>query len=537
MHRKNMLHIIAVLLSTLLVIQNVGCAKNVIAPTSEESIAAAEEENLEAQSDESSSAEPINTAVQRIKPYIPFADSEEFGYPVKMGVRVIFDNGRKIIQHSDIRIELHGVDNVGDIPDGESSAPEGEEPLEEEVTEEIQTAEQDASDEESYYEEESYTESSGGGYTPEDTYVAPAEPSETGAGYSGASTAATRKRAADPSEIGWLEIIEDVLEDGEYVMDMSGISNPYGPVERIIWSYLNDYFRDYYEGVLHFEDDPFNIEVVGDKAIITLSEAGKKMVTIEEYVVQTFGIATYGNDWDTVYETMNRVRNNMTYDLGYEEATLEEAVTARRGVCWAYSQIGMILLNAEGIPARTIFGTVDFASDYHEWIEAYIDGAWHAVDFTWGEIDSGAYVEGTGTNPTRAYEDVVESMEEEKEKYGSDTPVADPNDGGSNTPAADPNDSESNTPAADPNDGGSEASASDASADAEYEAWYAAKRAHMDEVWARLKEALPPEDFSCSWQWFDDYDTWLRRVEDDSPAGRTYYMWDFNTGTYVATPE
>jgi len=62
-----------------------------------------------------------------------------------------------------------------------------------------------------------------------------------------------------------------------------------------------------------------------------------------------------------------------------------------RGDCTEFADLLTTLARSQGIPATTVFGLAyadgpEPAFAYHAWNELYVDGAWLAVDPTWGEL-------------------------------------------------------------------------------------------------------------------------------------------------------
>jgi len=90
---------------------------------------------------------------------------------------------------------------------------------------------------------------------------------------------------------------------------------------------------------------------------------------------------------ETVKSIYDWVKQNIRYagfiadDLGAAYALRE-----RRGDCTEYAYLTVALARAAGVPARAVGGYVleqDStlrASDYHNWAEVYVDGAWLLVD-------------------------------------------------------------------------------------------------------------------------------------------------------------
>lgn len=90
---------------------------------------------------------------------------------------------------------------------------------------------------------------------------------------------------------------------------------------------------------------------------------------------------------DTTRAVYDWVRTRLSY-AGYvaEELGALYALTHRSGDCTEYADLVVALCRANGIPARFVGGYVVQgdglvrSSDYHNWAEAYFDGAWQIVD-------------------------------------------------------------------------------------------------------------------------------------------------------------
>lgn len=92
-------------------------------------------------------------------------------------------------------------------------------------------------------------------------------------------------------------------------------------------------------------------------------------------------------DSDTARAIFDWVRGNLTY-AGYlaDERGAAQALSDLRGDCTEYADLAAALARACGIPARVVGGFVTDrdatprASDYHDWTEMYLHGAWRLVD-------------------------------------------------------------------------------------------------------------------------------------------------------------
>lgn len=96
--------------------------------------------------------------------------------------------------------------------------------------------------------------------------------------------------------------------------------------------------------------------------------------------INTFGVKTESDPYQTIYNTCARVRSKMAFNYGYEMASCTSAIGAGQGVCVHYSAIAYILLNAEGIPTRMVDGYRN-GRTAHQWNQCFINGQWVTVDF------------------------------------------------------------------------------------------------------------------------------------------------------------
>lgn len=85
------------------------------------------------------------------------------------------------------------------------------------------------------------------------------------------------------------------------------------------------------------------------------------------------------------------VHRFVTYRPGAPPRTVLELIVDPRGDCTEFADLLTTLARSQGIPATTIFGLAytdapSPAFAYHAWNELYVDGAWMAVDPTWGEL-------------------------------------------------------------------------------------------------------------------------------------------------------
>lgn len=103
---------------------------------------------------------------------------------------------------------------------------------------------------------------------------------------------------------------------------------------------------------------------------------------IMRYTVKSIGLTNKGNKSNLEYATSiaNQVTRYFSYDMGMLDATMTDAVSTKKGVCYHYARATYILLNYQGIPARIVTGELD--GDAHAWVEAIIDGKTYTIEAT-----------------------------------------------------------------------------------------------------------------------------------------------------------
>lgn len=92
-------------------------------------------------------------------------------------------------------------------------------------------------------------------------------------------------------------------------------------------------------------------------------------------------------DSDTAQAIYNWVKRHLNYS-GYiaDDRGAAYALDKLKGDCTEHAYLTVALARANGIPARMVGGyeiannTVLKASDYHNWAELYVDGAWRLLD-------------------------------------------------------------------------------------------------------------------------------------------------------------
>jgi transglutaminase-like putative cysteine protease len=95
----------------------------------------------------------------------------------------------------------------------------------------------------------------------------------------------------------------------------------------------------------------------------------------------------HAHDSDTAQAIYNWVKQHMNYS-GYvaDDRGAAYALDKRKGDCTEHAYLTVALARASGIPARMVGGyeidnnAVLKASDYHNWAELYVDGAWRLLD-------------------------------------------------------------------------------------------------------------------------------------------------------------
>lgn len=107
-----------------------------------------------------------------------------------------------------------------------------------------------------------------------------------------------------------------------------------------------------------------------------------------------------GGDYETVKAVYEYVIRETTYgETSKDNQNVLSVFLEKESVCTGYAKSMQLLLQKLGIPC--IYVTGISKGERHAWNEAYIDGAWYAIDPTWGDI-------GTGTDLT------IESAEDEQ---------------------------------------------------------------------------------------------------------------------------
>lgn len=139
---------------------------------------------------------------------------------------------------------------------------------------------------------------------------------------------------------------------------------------------LMNYYQSY--GLLNTNDHYWSYD--GSSVWCNITMDATREATANQ-IINKFGVAASSDTFQTVRDTCARVRSKMTFDLGWVDATTTSAVANGRGVCIHYAAIAKVLLNAEGIPTRTVIGYGPTGNG-HAWNQCYINGAWYTVDFT-----------------------------------------------------------------------------------------------------------------------------------------------------------
>ncbi|MGE0625394.1 MAG: transglutaminase family protein [Pseudomonadales bacterium] len=96
-----------------------------------------------------------------------------------------------------------------------------------------------------------------------------------------------------------------------------------------------------------------------------------------------------GTETDRALALMDFVHRFLDYQPGLPARGVLELLDDPRGDCTEFADLLTTLARSQGIPATTIFGLAyadgpQPAFAYHAWNELYVDGAWLAVDPTWG---------------------------------------------------------------------------------------------------------------------------------------------------------
>lgn len=99
------------------------------------------------------------------------------------------------------------------------------------------------------------------------------------------------------------------------------------------------------------------------------------------------------------------IHQHISYEIGSSQATTtaRDVLANRAGVCRDFAHLGISLCRALNIPARFVFGHVEFPDpppDFHALFEAYLGGQWMLFDPT-KMVDLGKIVRiGTGIDAT-----------------------------------------------------------------------------------------------------------------------------------------
>ncbi|MDF2537148.1 MAG: hypothetical protein K0S76_169 [Herbinix sp.] len=96
------------------------------------------------------------------------------------------------------------------------------------------------------------------------------------------------------------------------------------------------------------------------------------------------------NEYDKAQAIFNWVVENSIYsDEGSNGFREFEKNGYMQFTCVGYAATTQNLLNAVGLPAKTVAGGAKnaYGWDGHEWNEVYVDNRWVYVDSTWGEFD------------------------------------------------------------------------------------------------------------------------------------------------------
>lgn len=118
---------------------------------------------------------------------------------------------------------------------------------------------------------------------------------------------------------------------------------------------------------------------------------------------RTFGDLPRG--WVRVQAICDWIHEHISYEIGSSQATTtaRDVLANRAGVCRDFAHLGITLCRALNIPARFVFGHVEFPDpppDFHALFEAYIGGQWMLFDPT-KMVDLGTIVRiGTGVDAT-----------------------------------------------------------------------------------------------------------------------------------------
>lgn len=115
---------------------------------------------------------------------------------------------------------------------------------------------------------------------------------------------------------------------------------------------------------------------------------------------------TFGNiprGFDRIEAVCDWINQNIAYEAGSSQAstTARDVLANRAGVCRDFAHLGITLCRALNIPARFVFGFVEFPEpppDFHALFEAYVGDQWVLFDATrMAPIDKIVRI-GTGTD-------------------------------------------------------------------------------------------------------------------------------------------
>ncbi len=100
---------------------------------------------------------------------------------------------------------------------------------------------------------------------------------------------------------------------------------------------------------------------------------------------RTFGHLPQG--FSRVEAICSWIKDNIAYEIGSSQAstTARDVLYNRAGVCRDFAHLGVALCRALNIPARFVFGHVEFPDpppDFHALFEAFIGGDWMLFDPT-----------------------------------------------------------------------------------------------------------------------------------------------------------
>jgi len=118
---------------------------------------------------------------------------------------------------------------------------------------------------------------------------------------------------------------------------------------------------------------------------------------------RTFG--DWPRGWVRVQAICDWIHQHIAYEIGASQptTTARDVLANRAGVCRDFAHLGITLCRALNIPARFVFGHVEFPDpppDFHALFEAYVGGQWMLFDPT-KMVDLGKIVRiGTGVDAT-----------------------------------------------------------------------------------------------------------------------------------------